>query len=392
MSLRRNRLVHVTTVPQSLWFFTGQIGYMKAHGFSVTCISSPGPKLHEFGELEGVPVCAVDMPRRISPLYDLRALFRLWHDLQRLHPQIVHAHTPKGGLLGMIAALLTRVPVRIYHMHGLPFLTQQGWKRRLLVWTERIACLAATEVLSVSHSVREIAISERLCPSSKVKVLCAGSVNGVDSERRFNPTTVPLERVEEVRCRYGIPREAVVLGFVGRLVRDKGLHELAEAWTTLRHRHPDLHLILAGEPEAQDPIDQSVAEALHTDPRVHVVGPVDEPEYVYALLDIFVLPSYREGLSTVLLEAAAMGLPAVTTRVPGCVDVVVDGVTGTVVDTHDAQALTEAVSRYVRDADLRRQHGSAALEMVRDRFNQFQIWDAIRLEYERLLRERCHSA
>jgi glycosyltransferase involved in cell wall biosynthesis len=388
MASQKTTLVHITTVPQSLWFFTGQITFMKAHGFSVTCLSSPGPKLGQFSKLEDVPVHAVAMPRRISPLRDLSALARLCRTVRRIQPQIVHAHTPKGGLLGMISSWLVGVPVRIYHIHGLPFVTQQGWKRQLLIWAERTSCLMATQVLCVSHSVRELAVTERLCPPAKIKVLLGGSINGVDSHGRFNPMTVPTDGVAEARQRLGLPRNAVVMGFIGRLVRDKGIHELSEAWKTLRQRHPDLHLIIAGEPEEQDPVDPRVTEILQTDPRVHMIGPVDEPEYVYALLDLFVLPSYREGLSTVLLEAASMALPSVTTRVPGCLDVVMDGVTGTVVSSHDGHALAEAVSRYVIDADLRQNHGRVAREMVLSRFDQHDVWVATRQEYERLLRDR----
>ena len=168
---RRMRLVHVMTVPTSLAFLRGQLGYMKAHGFDVAVVSSPGEPLEEFGAEQGVETVAVDMPRKITPLRDLRALVRLGRALRAIRPTIVHAHTPKGGLLGMLGALIARTPVRVYHMRGLPMVTASGHRRHLLRWSERVACLVAHEVLCVSHSLREIAIEERICPPHKIKVL-----------------------------------------------------------------------------------------------------------------------------------------------------------------------------------------------------------------------------
>ena len=172
------RLVHITTIPETLYFLTGQVSYMKSKGLEVHALSSPGDDLGKFGRQEGIAVHAVEMPRRITPVQDLIAIRRLWRSLRAIKPQIVHAHTPKGGLLGMISAWLARVPVRVYHVHGLPFVTATGLKRTLLRLSERASCLLATQVYSVSHANRDVITAEGLCSPRKIKVLLNGASTG----------------------------------------------------------------------------------------------------------------------------------------------------------------------------------------------------------------------
>ncbi len=379
------RLVHVTTVPESLLFLQGQAGYLKARGFDVRVISSPGEVLDSFAVREGVIGHAVEMPRRITPARDLVAVGRLCRCLHRFRPHIVHAHTPKGGLLGMIAAWLTGVPVRVYHVHGLPLMTASGWKRRLLRRTEKTACGLAHQVLCVSHSVRGVALTERLCPPEKIKVLLHGSINGVDAEDTFNPERFhPWERLA-IRERHGIPADAPVVGYVGRLVRDKGLTELVGAWKGLREEFPELHLLVVGPFEPQDPLAPEVVEVLTHDPRIHLTGLTWEIPPLYAAMDLVVLPTYREGLPIVPLEAAAMALPVVATHIPGCVEAVENGVTGTLVPACDPASLAGAVREYLRDIGLRRRHGWAGRDRVLRDFRPASMHEALLQEYLRLI-------
>lgn len=381
------RLVHVTTVPDSLAFFVGQVGYMKSRGFEVHAVSSPGETLDAFGRREGIATHPVEMPRRISPGHDLGAVRGIVRALRAIRPQIVHAHTPKGGLLGTIAARLAGVPVRIYHIRGLPMMTATGRRRTLLRWTEKVACGLAHQVLCVSHSVREVAVSEGLCPPEKIRVLLGGSGNGVDATGRFDPERYGSATRRETRARFGIPGDAVVLGFVGRVVRDKGVVELAEAWAALRGEYPEAHLLIVGPEEPQDPVPVVTLSALRGDPRVHLVGPADAAP-CYAAMDLLVFPSYREGFPNVPLEAAAMGLPVVATRIPGCVDAVADGETGTLVPSRDAAALAGAVRTYLASPALRAEHGGRGRERALRDFAQEAIWAALHAEYLRLLLER----
>ena len=386
------KLLHITTVPGTLNFFRGQVGYMKTKGFEVHALSSPGEGLEQFGEREHIAVCSVEMPRRITPLKDLVALLSLWKRIRQIRPHIVHAHTPKGGLLGMVAATLTQTPVRIYHIHGLPMVTATGSKRTLLRWTEKISCRLANQVLCVSHSVREVAIAEGLCPAAKVKTLLNGSVNGVDAQARFNPDRVGHLARLQTRAQHGMPAEGLVIGFVGRLVRDKGLVELSQAWQTLRREYPGLHLMVVGPFEPRDPVPADVKEALVSDPRVHLLGNDPNTPPLYSAMDIVILPTYREGFPNVPMEAAAMGLPVVATDTPGCVEAVLHGMTGQLVPARDSGALAQAIKTYVDDPELRRRHGAAGRQrMLRD-FHPEDIWEAVHQEYRRLLRERGVSA
>ncbi|MHC4406445.1 MAG: glycosyltransferase family 4 protein, partial [Planctomycetota bacterium] len=320
------RLLHVTTVPASLGFLSGQAAYMRPRGFDSSALSSPDALLEKFAASEDVSVDAVEMTRRISPLCDLFAVVKLCRRMRRIRPHLVHSHTPKGGLLGMIAAWLVGVPVRVYHMRGLPLATKKGWKRAILRVAERISCRLSHRVVCVSRSLADVAVDEGLCPAEKIKVLAHGSGNGVDATRRFNPSRLDREAGRRVRNHQGIPPDALVAGFVGRVVRDKGVEELAEAYRLLRDRFPSLHLLIVGPFEPEDPVPPRVERLLRRDDRVHLVGHAADVPSFYAAMDVLVLPTYREGFPNVLLEAAAMTLPVVATKVCGCTDAVDDGV------------------------------------------------------------------
>lgn len=377
-------IVHITTIPMSLTFLRGQVGYMKERGFEVHVLSSPGEDLDDFGGREDVPAHVVAMTRRISPLLDLVALARIRRVLSEVRPDIVHAHTPKGGLLGMIAAVSTRVPTRIYQVRGLPMLTARGFKRRLLRATEKIACRCAQRVLCNSHSILEVVVQEAICRPEKVKVLKNGSGNGVDALGRFNPDGLDEEAGDDARREWGIPSDATVVGFVGRLVREKGIVELAEAWRLLRDDFPGLHLLLVGPFETRDRVPGRAVEILQRDERVHLTGMDWDTPRLYAAMDLVVLPTYREGFPNVPLEAAAMGLPVVATRVPGCVDAVEDGVTGTLVEPRDAGALAAAIESYLRDPTLRDGHGERGRRRVLSEFRPEGIWEELFREYRLL--------
>jgi glycosyltransferase involved in cell wall biosynthesis len=374
------------TVPISFHFLKGQIAFMKERGVCITALSSPGPELQAFSNAEQVEVRAVSMPRRISPVHDLLAVVRIWSHIRSIRPRVVHSHTPKGGLLGTIAARLAGVPVTIYHIRGLPLLTASGLKRRMLWCSEWLACSLADEVLCVSHSVRDVALRERVVGAQKIRVLAGGSGNGVDALGRFDPHKFDAPTRASFRRRHGIPANAVVIGFFGRIVRDKGIVELTDAWRWLSAQFPDAYLLVVGPFEDRDPIPSDVKEYLHTGPRIRLTGMVWETPPLFATADLIVLPTYREGFPNVPLEAAAMGLPVVTTNVPGCVDAVADGVTGTLVPAGDARALGDAIRRYLSDPDLRRRHGAAGRERVLREFRQEVIWEALFREYTRLLR------
>jgi glycosyltransferase involved in cell wall biosynthesis len=379
-------LIHVTTVPFTFIFFNGQIGYMLHKGFEVQGVSSAtNGDLKLVAARENIPMHAVYMTRSINPLADLRALTRLYRLFRQLQPAIVHAHTPKGGLLGVLAARLARVPVVIYGMHGLPFVTAAGLKRQLLRWTEAISCRFAHRVMAVSFAIRERALDEGFCPDNKIRVLGSGSTNGVDAEGRFNPNTLKPWIRAETRARYQIPEDSLVLGFVGRVVKDKGFIELAEAWNSLRGDFPSLYLLCAGAIESQDPVPPQILAQLQADPHVRFCGHVEDPVPLYAIMDLLVLPTYREGFPVSILEAAAMRLPVIATAVDGCTEAVVDGATGLLVPPRDAVELTRAISRLVADPHHRERMGEASRQRVLRDFSPELICQELYDNYIELL-------
>jgi glycosyltransferase involved in cell wall biosynthesis len=325
------------------------------------------------------------MPRRVSPLGDWTSINRLYGVLRALRPGIVHSHTPKGGLLGTLAAKAADVPVRLYHMRGLAFVTLRGALATVLETTERVTCSAATRVICQSHSLHRTAIELGLVSAARSDVVLQGS-NGVDCDGRF--VLARHERAgRALRDAHGIPQDAVVLGFVGRLVRDKGVPELVEAFERLAARDPTIWLVLAGPREERDGLTADTFERMDRHARIVELGYTSDPAPVYAASDLVVLPSHREGFPNVPLEAAAMERAVVSTLVPGCTDAVEDGVTGTLVPVGEVDALERALARYLEDPALRDAHGEAGRARVEAFFRRPVIASALAEVYEREIRK-----
>jgi len=378
-------ILHITTVADSFVFMRGQLDYIREHGYDIAGLTSPGPRVDAVKTTERIPLYTVEMPRRITPFQDLLAIAQIVFVIREIQPDIVHGHTPKGGLLAMIAATLAGIPRRIYHMRGLPMDTAEGAKRTLLATTERISCELASQVITVGKTMRETAITEGLCPPDKIQYIAHGSSNGVDAAERFNPERQPRERRAEIRSRYDIPTDAIVIGFVGRLVGDKGIMELTTAWENLHSSYPDAHLLLVGPFEDRDALPPSLKTRLLSDPRVHLTGFVHDTAAHYAAMDIFCLPTHREGFPNSPLEAAAMALPVIASDIGPCQEAVANGQTGLLHKVGDPQSLGAALKTYLDDPDLRRQHGIAGRQRTLDLFQPEQIWAGIEAIYAELL-------
>ena len=379
------KIFHGTTVPDSLAFLVGLPTFLQKQGDEVAIWSSPGPGLDRFVEREGCIGYSVAMARAISPLRDLQACVRLIRLFRRTQPDIVHAHTPKAGLLGMIAARLVKVPIRIYHIHGFPFITAKGWKRWLLTTTERISARCATHVIAVGSGMRQIAIQECICSAPKVRVLHHGTASGIDAVNHFNPDRIEQGLVDALRRHIGIPPGAPVVGFVGRLARDKGVEELVAAWRLLAVWKPALRLVMVGGVDARDGIpEERIAEWMAT-PGIHLLGHVDDVAPLYLLFDVLALPTYGEGFGNVLLEASAMRVPVVASRIPGCSDAVIDGVTGSLVELRNVSELARVIGLYLDDPILRERHGQNGRQRVLRDFAPLDVFCSL-LETYRSIR------
>jgi glycosyltransferase involved in cell wall biosynthesis len=393
-NLSRPRLVIAVNSSIALGFLQGQPEYFQSSGFDVTVLC-PEKRSGEWevARPENVRVLEVPMEREIAPVQDLRSAWHLWGIFRTLRPTVTNVGTPKAGLLGGFAAWLTRVPCRFYTLHGLRFETTTGFRRKVLIYAERLACRFAHRVVCVSHSVREKAIASGLVDRERAVVFGAGSCNGVDVTR-FAPTSERLRRAAELRIQLGIPSEAPVALFVGRLTRDKGICELFEAFRQVANRFPELRLLLVGSFEDGDSLPEVVRQQLETHERVILTGPVNDPAPYYAVADVLILPSHREGLPTVILEGHAAGKPVIGAAVTGIVDLIADGETGLLFPVGDAPALAEAIGRLIEGRALARRLALAGQEQVKRKFRQDLVWAALRREYLKVLQggETAHSS
>ncbi len=374
------KIVYITTVPFTFRFHSGHIKFLKSRGNEVQAISSPGDEmgtLEEVERREKIKVHSVSIERSISPVRDLVSLWRLWRVLRQERPDIVNSHTPKAALLGTLAARAVGVKVVLLSIFGVRQMTKTGVSHRLLDFTSWLSCKLADRVWCDSFSIRDYIVAQQLCVFKKTIVLRAGSVMGVDARKVFSPSELDADTRSEARAEHGIPSDAMVMGFVGRITADKGMRELASAWRSLRSRYPMLHLMLVGPFDTTDPLSAEDETLFRTDNRIHLTGLRDDVAQQLAAMDLFVMPSYREGFPVVNLEAAAMALPVVSTRIPGCVDSVHDGVTGTLVPPRDADALRDAIETYLEDPSLRERHGQAGRQRALQEFRPEDIWESL---------------
>ena len=361
------RLVVGVTVPVTTRLMQGQLAWLRAFGYDVHVISSPGPDLDRVTAAEGVTAHALPMEREVAPAADLRALFRAVILLRRIRPEVTSVGTPKAGLVLGLAAFATRVPNRVYILRGLRMEGASGVRRTLLKVLERVACRAAHVVVCVSPSLRDLVVAEGIVPAAKTRVIGNGSSNGVDLTR-FAATPERVAAARALRQDRGIAPDDLVIGFAGRLTHDKGLRELLAASTLLSERGVRHVLLVAGPAEGFDVTDF---------PGVQVLGSVEDMAPCYAAMDVLALPTYREGFPNVVLEAAAAGVPAVVSSATGAVDAVVEGVTGRLVPVRDVGALAEALGELLTSPHLRTRMGAAARARVVSDFAPLRVWQGL---------------
>lgn len=377
-------MVGVTSA-QSCLLLNGRLRTLREAGFSVTVVSSPGELLRQTAGSEEVVALGIPIQREISPIADILALAKLWWLLRRLKPGLTEFSTPKAGLLGTLAAKLCGVPVRVYLLRGLKLEMSTGLKRRILLAAERLAASCAHVVLCNSDSLRFKALALGVAPAAKLHLLGEGSSNGVDAER-FSPGS------SDVRNRLAIDQDSPVLGFVGRLTRDKGLPELIEAFDTILESEPKAHLLLVGWfDEAEDALDAKLRARILTHPRIRYTGFVEDTAPYYRAMDLMVLPTWREGFPNAVLEAAATGIPVITTECTGSRDSVVAEVTGLLIPPGSPAAIAEAVQKLLRNPERRRRMGKAARAWVCEHFGDGHVLGLAAAYYKSLLDEAAQK-
>lgn len=378
----RPLVVYIVTSPLSLGFLRGQLEYVQSHGFDVAVISGKGT-FSEQTIPAGVIHRVTSLRRNISLWHDCLSFVQLTKLLLELRPSITNVSTPKAGLLGTLAATITRVPCRIYTLRGLRFETVAGLRRSLLVAAESLICALSHSVVCVSSSLRQKAIHFGLVSPERAIVLENGTSNGIDVNR-FAPTLTRIDEANQLRRKLAIPSSAVVVGFVGRVTRDKGVHELLNAFWSLKGRHPEIRLLLVGGYEEEDPFPPELRRRIAEDSEILHVGFVADSSRFYQVMDILALPTYREGFPNVVLEAQAAGIPVITTNATGASESIVDGVTGIRISVGSTQALEDAIERLASDPSLRREMGRAGAAWVSKHFHPESIWRALTTEYQEM--------
>lgn len=369
--------MYVVTHPVSAdWLLRGQLGFMRRHGFDVSVVAAPGDLLARVEQREGASTFAVPMARSASePHRDLAAVARLVRVLRRVRPDIVNASTPKGGLVGMLAARIVDTPVRVYLLRGLRLETVTGPLRSVLGITERVAASCAHDVACVSQSLLDVSVAGGFIPRAKSLVVGAGSSNGVDTAH-FGWTEALRADGERRMAALGIAPTDPVIGFVGRLVFDKGVVEALDAFARVRAELPTTKLVFLGSHLGDQSIDPALVRKVRAAEGVVFTGHIPDVAPFYARMNVLAFPSYREGLSNTLLEAACAELPVVAFRSTGIVDSVTDGETGTLVDPFDSAGLARGLLTYLRSPDLARAHAKAARIRVEHSFSRRAVWDA----------------
>jgi glycosyltransferase involved in cell wall biosynthesis len=376
---QRPHIVVGITHPQTCLILTGRLRALREAGFRVTLVSSPGELLDRTAANEGVESIALPMRRGIALLADVVSLVRLILLLLRLKPDLAEFSTPKAGLLGCMAAWLAGVPVRVYLLRGLKLETSTGFKRQVLLTAERLASRCAQVVLCNSGSLREEALALGIAPAAKLHLLGAGSSNGVDTDK-FSPGP------SRVRDMLGLPREAPVVGFVGRLTRDKGVPELIEAFASILQVEPEAHLLLVGWLDAsEDALGDDLRARIEGHNHIHCTGYVADTAHYYRAMDMMVLPTWREGFPNAVLEAAATGIPVITTERTGSRDSIVPEVTGLLIPPGYPLAIYEAVLKLIRNPKRRRRMGAAARAWVLKHYAHERVLGLVAMFYWSLL-------
>ena len=380
--MSRKKIIRTSTVSTSLNTFCRGTLRRLAQTYDVVAVSTPDDELHEMAQREGVRVVGVAMRRPISPLHDLRSLLRLIRVFRRERPDMVHSITPKAGLLSMIAAWVCRVPVRLHTFTGLVFPTATGLKKKTLMLTDRITCACATHIVPEGEGVKADLINYNIT-RKPLQVLGYGNVRGIDlNHYRRSP--------EVMAAAQSISRSDVfTFVFVGRVVRDKGINELVEAFVRLHQAIPATRLILVGRFEDNlDPVSGKTKQAIERCDAIEAVGSQSDVRPWLAAADALVFPSYREGFPNVVLEAGALDLPSIVTDINGSREIIVHGQNGVIVPPRDARALLQAMTQFVQNPQATQAMALKARQMIASRFEKSFVQKCLFDYYNQILGEK----
>jgi len=385
--MKKPRIIRLTTVPISLSkLLHGQLQFINNNGFEVLAVSSPGNYLDAVSVDEGVKTKPIVMTRLISPIRDMISIVRFYFLCKKFRPDIVHSHTPKAGLIGMLGAKLAGVPIRLHTVAGLPLMEEIGFKRFILEVIEKIIYSSATMIYPNSKGLYDYIAKKRFVKVEKLKVLANGSSNGIDTDY-FKIELISEYQRENLRNNLMINPGDFVFVFVGRLVKDKGINELVLVFSEISKMNSEVKLLLVGQFEDDlDGLDIIVKNEISSNQKIIHVGFQNDVRPYFAISDCLVFPSYREGFPNVVMQAGAMGLPSVVTNINGSNEIVIDNKNGIIIPPKSISNLKNAMLRILEDSHLKNQLSLNARNMIVSRFNQNYIWNEILNEYNYFLK------
>ena len=380
------KLIRITTAPLSLdVLLRGQMKYMKEHGFEVIMVSSDGKELDTVIHNESCRHKIIPMTRRMTPFRDIRCLWLLYKFFKKERPDIVHSHTPKAGLLSMIAAKWAGVKIRIHTIAGLRYITTKGLSRRILVFMERLTGKAATHVWPNSVSLKKYITEKRLVKPEKLEVIGMGSSNGIDLSR-YSSTALIKGKTEEVKKIISYDERLIYFLSVGRMVHDKGMDELVSAFIRVYNGNNNIRLVLVGDFENEvDPVSIKTKELIHSHPGIIMAGWSDKVEYFMHLSFALIHPSHREGFPNVLLQAGAMGCPVICSRIDGNTDIVEQKRTGLLFEVRNENDLFEKLQYALADPAIIKEYAVALRQHIMKNFDQPVVHALLHKRYLELL-------
>ena len=384
------KLIRITTVPISFKvLLKGQLRFMASNGFDVKGVSSEGEELKEVRENEGIVMEAINMSRKITPFQDLKSLWEMWNFLRKEKPQIVHTHTPKAGIIGMLAARLAGVPHRLHTVAGLPLMEATGIKRKILNFVEKLTYSSATRVYPNSKGLYNFILQNNFTQSNKLKIIANGSSNGINTTF-FSPAQVSEIEKITLREKLNIQPDDFVFVFVGRIVSDKGINELIKAFSELQAAENNeltgIKLLLVGGLESYlDPLNPETLAEINQNKDIISVGFQQDVRPFFAISDALAFPSYREGFPNVVMQAGAMGLPSIVSDINGCNEIIVEGENGLIIPSKNVEKLKEKMLTLAKDKNLYAKLKENSRRMIENRYEQSVVWKALLEEYEGLL-------
>ena len=384
MSESKKKLVRITTVPLSLdKILDGQLAFMNNH-YEVIAVSSEKEYLTRCAKNEGVRFKHIEMTRKITPIKDFISLIKLISFLKKERPLIIHSHTPKAGILAMLASKITNIPIRLHTVAGLPLMEEKGNKKKMLELIEKLTYSFSTFVFTNSNGLYKYIIENNYVSKNKLKVIGNGSSNGVDVNY-FSPTSVSEKEKEKLKLSLGILENDFTFVFVGRIVADKGINELINAFDTISFQNNAIKLLLVGEQESHlDPLNENTLKLISTNKNIIKTGFQKDIRPFLAVSDALVFPSYREGFPNVIMQAGAMELPVIATNINGCNEIIVNEKNGVLIELKNNGAIVKAMVRLIEDEAFYKNLKSNARSMIVSRFERKVICEKILYEYKEM--------